>query len=151
MRPDRIIIGEVRSDEVLDMIQSISSGHSGSLAIIHADSPDDCFSRLITMMLMSGIRLSVEEIKRQIANAVDLIVHTELFMDGFRRITYITDFRYTKETGDIALEHIFEFKQQKVFDDGKVAGDWVMHKKKPSFYHKLVKRNAELPAGFFES
>src|SRR3989338_1740008 len=94
MRPDRIIIGEVRGEEMLDLIQAISSGHSGSLAIVHSDSPEDCFSRMVTMTLMTGIRLSTEEIKRQIANAIDLIVYMELFQDGKRRITNITYIHY---------------------------------------------------------
>ncbi|NCU27635.1 CpaF family protein, partial [Candidatus Nomurabacteria bacterium] len=79
MRPDRIIIGEVRGEEILDMIQSISSGHSGTMAIIHADSPEECFNRMITMMLMSGIRLSGDQIRRQIATSIDLIVYVADF------------------------------------------------------------------------
>ncbi len=151
MRPDRIIIGEVRGEEILDMIQSISSGHSGSLAIVHADSPEDCFYRMVTMMLMSGIRLSTEEIKKQVAHAIDLIVHTELMPDGCRRITYITDLEYDRKQPDPFLHNIFRFEQQKITEDGKVVGDWVMNKKKPSFYHKMIKRNTELPPGFFEN
>jgi len=91
IRPDRIIVGEVRGDEILDMVQSISSGHSGALAIVHADSPKECFNRMITMMLMSGIRLSGEQIQEQLANSIDLIVYAELYVDGVRRVTNITD------------------------------------------------------------
>jgi pilus assembly protein CpaF len=93
MRPDRIIIGEVRGHEILDLVQSIASGHAGALAIVHADSPQECFNRMITMMLMSGIRLSGEQIQKQLATSIDLIVYVELFMDGVRRITNITDLR----------------------------------------------------------
>lgn len=150
MRPDRILIGEVRGSEALDMIQAISSGHTGSLAIVHADSPRDCFNRLVTMILISGIQLSVDEIRRQIASAVDLIVHTELFLDGTRRITYITDVRHDFEENRVALEDIFYFKQERVEPSGKVIGDWVMNKKQPSFYEKFVKRNVLFPPGFFE-
>src|SRR5208283_1184795 len=113
MRPDRIIIGEVRGHEILDLVQSITSGHAGALAIVHADSPQECFNRMITMMLMSGIRLSGEQIQRQLATSIDLIVYVELFMDGVRRITNITDLRYAKEDGKISLEDVFAFKQEK--------------------------------------
>jgi len=149
MRPDRIIIGEVRGHEILDLVQSIASGHSGSLAIVHADSPKECFNRMITMMLMSGIRLSGEQIQQQLATSIDLIVYVELFMDGVRRITNITDLRSDKENGNSSLADIFSYKQERIDEKGKVIGDWVMNKQKPSFYDKFVKRNIQLPAGFF--
>lgn len=149
MRPDRIIIGEVRGHEILDLVQSIASGHAGSLAIVHADSPKECFNRMITMMLMSGIRLSGEQIQKQLATSIDLIVYVELFMDGIRRITDITDLRCDKETGISSLEDIFTFNQERIDERGGVVGDWVMNKQKPSFYDKFVKRNIQLPEGFF--
>ena len=144
MRPDRIIIGEVRGQEILDLVQSIASGHAGSLAIIHADSPQECFNRMTTMMLMSGIRLSGEQIQRQIATSIDLIVYVELFLDGVRRVANITDLRFEKATGKISLEDIFTFNQERIDANGKVVGDWVMIKKQPSCYHKFVKRNVPL-------
>jgi pilus assembly protein CpaF len=147
MRPDRIIIGEVRGHEILDLIQSISSGHSGALAIVHADSPEECYNRMITMMLMSGIRLSGEQIRQQIATSIDLIVYVELFLDGVRRIVNVTDMRLNKETKEINLEDIFTFRQKSI-EGGKVIGDWVMTTKEPSCYHKFQKRNITLP-GFF--
>jgi pilus assembly protein CpaF len=149
MRPDRIIIGEVRGHEILDLVQSIASGHAGSLAIVHADSPQECFNRMITMMLMSGIRLSGAEIQKQLATSVDLIVYVELFMDGIRRVANVTDLKYDKENGTGSLTDIFTFKQEKIDEQGKVVGDWVMNKQKPSFYDKFVKRNIQLPDGFF--
>ena len=149
MRPDRIIIGEIRGEEMLDLIQSISSGHTGSLAILHADSPEDCFDRMVTMMLMTGIRLSTEEIQKQVARAIDLIVHIELFQDGVRRITYITDTKYLPETKKIVLTNIFEFKEDKRQQDGQIIGHWEMNNKKPSMYHKFVKRNVKFPDGYF--
>ncbi len=150
MRPDRILIGEVRGSEALDMVQAISSGHTGSMAIVHADSPYDCFNRMVTMILISGIQLSVDEIRKQIANAIDLIIHTELLVDGVRRITHITDLSYSRGDHQVSLEDIFLFKQEKIEDDGRVMGDWVMNKKKPSFYEKFTKRNVKFPIGFFE-
>jgi pilus assembly protein CpaF len=149
MRPDRIIIGEVRGEEILDLVQSIASGHAGSLAIIHADSPEECFNRMITMMLMSGIRLSGEQIREQIATSIDLIVYVELYMDGIRRVANITDLNYDKAKGTITLEDIFTFKQECIDQQGRVIGDWAKTKVQPSCYHKFVKRNVLLP-GFFE-
>jgi pilus assembly protein CpaF len=149
MRPDRIIIGEVRGHEILDLVQSIASGHSGSLAIVHADSPEECFNRMVTMMLMSGIRLSGQQIQKQLATSIDLIVYVELFMDGVRRITNITDLKCDKADGTASLADIFTFKQERIDEKGKVIGDWTMNKEKPSFYDKFVKRNIQLPEGFF--
>ena len=149
MRPDRIIIGEVRGHEILDLVQSIASGHAGSLAIVHADSPEECFNRMVTMMLMSGIRLSGQQIQKQLATSIDLIVYVELFMDGVRRINNITDLQCNKEDGTASLVDIFTFKQEKFDEQGKVIGDWVMSNKKPSFYDKFIKRNIKLPDGFF--
>ena len=151
MRPDRIIVGEVRGDEILDMVQSISSGHSGSLAIVHADSPEEAFNRMITMMLMSGIRLTGEQIQEQLASAIDIIVYAELYVDGVRRVTNITDLVSMKDgNGKIQMNDIFTFKQEKIDDNGKVHGDWVLNRKKPSFYKKFVKYNIPLPAGMFD-
>lgn len=147
MRPDRIIIGEVRGHEILDLIQSISSGHAGALAIIHADSPQECFNRMVTMMLMTGIRLSVEDIQKQIATSIDLIVYVELFLDGVRRIVNITDLKFDKNTKQISLEDIFTFKQHRI-EDGKVIGEWTMNSQEPSCYYKFIKHNIALP-GFF--
>ncbi len=150
MRPDRLIVGEVRGDEILDMVQSISSGHSGALAIVHADSPKECFNRMITMMLMSGIRLSGEQIQEQLANSIDLIVYAELYVDGVRRVTNITDLVSAKEGGTkIELVDIFTFKQEKIDANGHVVGDWVVNKRKPSCYGKFVKFNIPLPEGMF--
>jgi len=123
MRPDRIIIGEVRGHEILDLVQSIASGHAGSLAIVHADSPKECFNRMITMMLMSGIRLSGEQIQKQLSTSIDLLVYVELYMDGVRRIANITDLQSDKETGKSALVDIFTFNQEKIDAQGRVVGD----------------------------
>lgn len=151
MRPDRIIIGEIRSGEMLDLIESIASGHSGALAIIHAESPEDCVNRMVTMMLMTGIRLSNAVIVKQVVRAIDLIVHVELFPDGVRRITHLTDFIFDEKTQEVNLEHVFEFIQDKIAEDGAVSGHWVMSGHKPTFYKKFVKKNVSFPEGFFES
>lgn len=149
MRPDRIIIGEIRGPEMLDLIQSISSGHSGSLAIVHAETPEDCFNRMVTMMLMTGIRLSTEEIQKQVARAVDIIVHIELFMDGRRRFTAVTEPTYDEEKGKTLLHNIFEFEQTSVSDKGEVIGKWKFNPQAPHFYKKFSKRMVKLDPQFF--
>ncbi|MCA9401736.1 MAG: Flp pilus assembly complex ATPase component TadA, partial [Candidatus Omnitrophica bacterium] len=149
MRPDRIIIGEIRGEEMLDLIQSISSGHSGSLAIVHGESPEDCYNRMVTMMLMTGIRLSTQEIKRQVAKAIDIIVHIELYMDGRRRVANVTDVSINPNTGEVVLDDVFRFEQKGRDKDGVILGDWVLSPKKPTFYPKFDKRLVELPPGFF--
>ncbi len=149
MRPDRIIIGEVRGSEALDMIQAITSGHTGSLAIVHANSPEDALLRLETMILMSGIELSLGNIRLQIAKALDLIVHMEQFLDGTRKITYITEVKETGES-DTVLQDLFAFEQQSIDDKGKIIGAWHTKGVKPLFLEKMAKRNVKLPENFFE-
>jgi len=149
MRPDRIIMGEVRGDEMLDLIQSISSGHSGALSIIHAESPEDCFNRMVTLMLMTGLRLNSQEIQKQIAKAIDLIVHIELFKDGRRRITSLTDCIYNDSDNKVILNNIFYFNQSKVIENGEILGNWIMDTRKPSFHKKFDKMLVDLPDGFF--
>jgi len=151
MRPDRIIIGEIRGVEMLDLVQSISSGHSGSLAIVHAESAEDCFNRMVTMMLMTGIPLSTQEIRKQVARAVDLIVHVELFLDGKRRTTTVTDVWYDDDKDKIYMKNIIEFKQTGVKEDGTVIGDWAIEKTPPSIMEKFAKRMVKLPEGFFNA
>lgn len=151
MRPDRIIIGEIRGEEMLDLVQSISSGHSGSLAIVHAETPEDCFNRMVTMMLMTGIRLSTEEIQNQVSRAIDLIVHIELFLDGRRRVTAVTEPEYLKVNKQFNLHNIFEWTEQGVSPTGEIQGFWKMDTKRtPSFMHKFAKKLVKLPEGFFE-
>jgi pilus assembly protein CpaF len=149
MRPDRIIIGEVRSGEILDLIQSISSGHSGSLAIVHAETVEDCFNRMLQMMLMTGIQLATVEIQKIIAKAVDIIVHVELFSDGCRRVTAVSDVYFDDQTNKVVIKDVFTFKQSGMTESGSIIGEWVMTKREPSFMHKFHKRMVKLPDGFF--
>lgn len=150
MRPDRIIIGEIRGKEMLDLIQSISSGHSGSLAIVHAESPEDCFSRMVTMMLMTGIRLSNAELQKQVARAVDMIVHVELYNDGVRRIANITDVVWDEEKQKTYLHDIWYWKQTGDMVDGVLQGDWVKNRRIPSFMQKFIKHRVEFPKDYFD-
>jgi pilus assembly protein CpaF len=149
MRPDRIIIGEIRGEELLDLIQSISSGHSGSLAIVHAETVEDCFNRMLTMMLMTGIQLETVEIQKIIAKAIDLVVHVELFMDGVRRVTSVADIYFDNVTNKVVIKDIFKFKQTGMSNAGGVLGDWEMDKTPPTCMPKFYKHMIKLPDGFF--
>ncbi len=121
MRPDRIIVGEVRSGEALDMLQAMNTGHHGSLTTLHANSPRDAMSRLETMVLMAGLELPLIAIRRQAASAFNLVVHLGRLTDGSRKITHITEISGME--GDvITMSDIFKFEQTGVGPDGKVIG-----------------------------
>lgn len=121
MRPDRIIVGEARSGEALDMLQAMNTGHDGSLTTAHANSPRDVLSRLETMVLMSGLELPVRAIRDQISSALDLIVHQARIQDGSRKITYITEVQ--KMEGDvIVLQDLYRYRQTGFDDSGKALG-----------------------------
>ena len=149
MRPDRIIIGEIRGEELLDLIQSISSGHSGSLGIVHAETVEDCFNRMMTMMLMSGIHLSTIEVQKIIAKAIDLIVHVELFMDGRRRTTAVSQLFYDEDKKKVILKDVIKFNQTGMNEAGEIEGSWDLDTERPDFMDKLDKRMVKLPEGFF--
>jgi len=121
MRPDRIIVGEVRGPEALDMIQAMSTGHRGTLAVIHANSPQDVTSRMETLILSSGIKLPIEEIRRMIGNTLHIIVQQERFPDGVRRITHISEARGV-ERGEVALQDLFIFRREGRTPDGRIKG-----------------------------
>jgi pilus assembly protein CpaF len=121
MRPDRMIVGEVRGPEALDMIQAMSTGHRGTLAVIHANSPQDVTSRMETLILSSGIKLPVEEIRRMIGNTLNVIVQQERFPDGVRRITHISEVRGV-ERGEVALQDLFIFRREGRSPEGKIKG-----------------------------
>jgi pilus assembly protein CpaF len=134
MRPDRIIVGEVRAGETLDMLQAMNTGHDGSLTTVHANGPRDVLSRLETMVLMAGVELPVRAIREQIAAAIDLIVHQERFRDGTRRITHITEVQGME--GDvIVLQDVFVHRPSSGFTCTGI---------RPRFSERL-----ELPAGMF--
>ncbi|MEI8349600.1 MAG: ATPase, T2SS/T4P/T4SS family [Candidatus Omnitrophota bacterium] len=121
MRPDRIIVGEVRGPEALDMIQAMSTGHRGTLGVIHGNSPQEITSRLETLILSSGIRLPQEEIRRMIGNTLNVIIQQERFPDGVRRITHISEARGV-ERGEVALQDLFIFRREGKTPDGKIKG-----------------------------
>jgi pilus assembly protein CpaF len=149
MRPDRIIVGEVRGGEALDMLQAMNTGHDGSLTTGHANSPRDVLSRLETMVLMAGMDLPIRAIREQIASAVNLIIHQNRFRDGSRRITHITEVQGME--GDvITLQNIFTFQQIGVNDDGSIKGMFKPTGIRPKFIDTIAASGIELPIEIFE-
>ena len=136
MRPDRIIIGEVRSGEALDMLQAMNTGHQGSLTTLHANSPRDALSRLETMVMMSGLELPLLAIRRQIASAINLVVHMSRLTDGARKITHITEVS-GMEGEVITMSDIFKFEQTGVGPDGKMLGQLKATGLRPMFSPRL--------------
>lgn len=148
MRPDRIVVGEVRSGEALDMLQAMNTGHDGSLTTGHANSPRDTISRLETMVLMAGMELPVRAIREQIASAVDLIVQQARLRDGTRRITHVTEVQGME--GDvITLQDVFIFEQTGKDENGRITGQLKPTGIRPKFLEKLAANGIYLPAEIF--
>ncbi len=148
MRPDRIVVGECRGGESLDMLQAMNTGHDGSLTTVHANSPRDVISRLETMVLMSGMDLPARAIREQIAAAVDLVAHEARLSDGTRRITRITEV-LGLEGNQIVMQDLFEFKQTRVDADGRVKGFFTATGAVPTFLENLSARGMTIDHGIF--
>ena len=148
MRPDRIIVGEVRSAEALDMLQAMNTGHEGSLSTIHANSPRDALSRLETMILMAGSNLPDRAMREQIASALDLVVQVSRLADGTRRITSIVE--VTGMEGQVtATQEIYRFRRQGIAPDGKVMGVFEATGIRPQFTERLQVAGVDLPITMF--
>ncbi|HWF37050.1 MAG TPA: CpaF family protein [Candidatus Acidoferrales bacterium] len=149
MRPDRIIVGEVRSDEALDMLQAMNTGHDGSLTTIHANSPRDALSRLETMVAMANLNIPDTVCRRQIASAINVVVQVSRMSDGTRKVTNITEI--TGMEGDVvAMQDIFVFDKRGIRDSGEVIGDFVASGIRPKFSDRLLVSGIELPPAMFE-
>ena len=142
MRPDRIIVGECRGKEAFDMLQAMNTGHDGSLTTLHANGVVDALNRLETMVLMSGLELPIKAIREYIENAIDLVVNVERMSDGKRKITNISEVIGIKD-GEILLEPIFEFIQHGLTSKGEVDGEFVLIKRKPKVYDKLLSKGID--------
>jgi pilus assembly protein CpaF len=151
MRPDRIILGEIRGAEALDLLQAICSGHTGSLAVLHADSPEDVIYRLETMILTSGVPIGLEAIHRQIAASVNLIVQQEQLSDGTRRITHISQVKGLK--GDLVeVEDIFSYEIDGIDPvNNSVKGKWIASGVLPLCLQKFKKLGISLSEGIFKA
>jgi pilus assembly protein CpaF len=148
MRPDRIVVGEVRGPEALDMLQAMNTGHDGSLSTIHANGPRDALSRIETMVLMSGFDLPIRAIREQVAAALDGIVHLERLEDGTRRVTSITEVQ-RMESDVITLQELFKFEIDEITRDSKIMGSLRATGLRPTFVQKFEKRGVALPTALF--
>jgi pilus assembly protein CpaF len=148
MRPDRIIVGEVRGAEALDMLQAMNTGHEGSLSTIHANSPRDALSRLETMVLMAGYDLPLRAIRQHVSSALDLIVQIDRLDDGSRRLTGISEVQ-RMEGEMITLQNLFEFKLDRIDADRKIVGRLEPTGLRPSFLGKFEQHGIELPLDLF--
>ncbi len=150
MRPDRIIVGEVRGEEALDMLQAMNTGHDGSLTTIHANSPRDAISRLEVMIGMASSNLNVRSIRQQVASAIDLFVQNSRLADGTRKVTYITE--CVGMEGDlVTTQDIFVFERTGVSSEGKVMGRFRPTGVRPKFSERLKAAGIELPPALFQS
>ena len=150
MRPDRIIVGEVRAGEALDMLQAMNTGHDGSLTTAHANTPRDVLSRLETMVLMAGMELPVRAVRTQVSSAIDLILQQSRIRDGSRKITYITEVQ-GMEGDTIVLQDLFRYVQDRIDERGKSIGHFESMGLRPNFMDKFQMNGIELPPGFFNS
>jgi pilus assembly protein CpaF len=149
MRPDRIIVGEVRGEEALDMLQAMNTGHDGSLTTIHANSPRDAISRLETMSLMANLNLPEKAVRQQIASAVAVVVQVSRMSDGTRRITHITEIAGMDEDV-VSMQDIFLFEKQGIGPGGRVVGRFTATGIRPKFAEKLKVSGIPVPASLFE-
>ena len=148
MRPDRIIVGECRGGEALDMLQAMNTGHDGSLTTVHANSPRDVISRLETMVLMSGMELPSRAIREQIAGAVDIIIHESRLSDGTRKVTSITEVT-GMEGQQIVMQELFAFRQTGIGENGAIIGEFKPTGSMPTFFDSLKSRGLALDPGMF--
>jgi pilus assembly protein CpaF len=147
MRPERIVVGEVRDDAALDMLQAMNTGHDGSMTTLHSNSPRDTLSRLETMVMMAGMDLPSRAIREQIASAINLIVHQERLRDGTRRITYVTEVQGME--GDvITMTDLFVFEQTGI-ESGRVVGRLRPTGLRPKFMDRIEAAGIHLPASVF--
>jgi pilus assembly protein CpaF len=150
MRPDRIIVGEVRGKEAFDMLQAMNTGHDGSLTTLHANNPTDALNRLETMILMAGMEIPIKAIREYIANAIDLIVHVERLNDGRRKVTSICEITGIKD-GLIAVKEIFAFNKKGLTSRGEVDGEFILYNRTPEVYKKLKSRGIDSINDIFEN
>jgi pilus assembly protein CpaF len=148
MRPDRIIVGEVRGDEVLDMLQAMNTGHDGSLTTIHANNPRDALHRLETLMLLSGVNLPSQAMREQISAALDVVVNVGRMSDGVRRVTSVSEI-VGMEREVVAMQEILTFRKTGVSEEGKVIGQYEATGIRPKFADRLEVSGVKVPSSLF--
>ena len=151
MRPDRIVIGEIRGGEAFDLLQAMNTGHGGSMSTIHSNSPFDTLSRLENTTLQSGIQLPLKAIREQISSAINIIVHTKRFEDGSRKVNYISEVIDLKPDMSYNLQHIFVFERTGKDENGKVLGGLKFTGNKPTFLEEAKKAGFVRKGSFLDS
>src|SRR6059058_1432948 len=149
MRPDRIVIGEVRGEEALDMLQAMNTGHDGSLTTIHANNPRDAVARMETMALMANLNLPEKAVRRQIASAVTIVIQVARMSDGSRRVTHLTEITGMEED-TVSMQDVFLFEKQGIGKDGRVIGTFTATGIRPKFAERLKSSGINVPASLFE-
>ena len=142
MRPDRIIVGEVRGKEAFDMLQAMNTGHEGSMTTMHANGPEDALNRLETMVLMNGVEIPVSAIRDYIEGAIQIVVQVKRLSDGRRRISEINEITGI-ENGEIKQKKIFEFIQRGVLPTGEVDGEFILYKYVPKVYNRIKSKGID--------
>jgi pilus assembly protein CpaF len=150
MRPERIVVGECRSGEALDMLQAMNTGHDGSMTTIHSNSPRDCISRLETLVLMAGVDLPLSVVRKQIASAIHIIVQAGRLRDGSRKVTYITEIQ-GMEGDTIIMSDIFKFVDQGDGPEGKMSGQHEASGRRPNCFKFFQQYGYDLPPSVFMS
>jgi pilus assembly protein CpaF len=148
MRPDRIVVGEVRSGEALDMLQAMNTGHDGSLTTAHSNSARDTLNRIETMVLMAGMDLPLRAIRQQVSSAIDVIIHLSRMRDGTRRVVQVAEV-LGMEGETILMQDIFMFEQSSVAEDGKIIGELKPSGLRPRCNDKILEAGINLPAHIF--
>jgi pilus assembly protein CpaF len=149
MRPDRIIIGEVRGEEAFDMLQAMNTGHEGSMTTIHANTPRDALSRLESMVAMANLNLPARSLRQQIASAISIVVQVSRLSDGTRKVTNISEIT-GQEEDVISMQDVFTFERKGIGPDGKVVGAFAPSGIRPKFLDRLRIAGIMLPADIFE-
>ena len=150
MRPDRIIVGEVRGEEALDMLQAMNTGHDGSMTTVHTNSPRDAISRLETMALMANLNLPERAVRQQIASAIAIVAQLTRMSDGTRRVTHMTEITGMDEDV-VSMQDIFVFEKKGIAPSGRVLGQFVATGIRPKFAEKLKASGINMPASLFEN
>lgn len=150
MRPDRILVGEVRGEEALDMLQAMNTGHDGSLTTIHANTPRDALSRLETMVAMANLNLPESAIRRQISSALDVVVQVSRSSDGTRKVVSVAEIT-GMEGNIVTMQDIFMYRRRGIRENGEVLGDFVATGVRPKFAERLLVTGIHLPASLFEA
>ncbi len=149
MRPDRIVVGEVRGEEALDMLQAMNTGHDGSLTTVHANSPRDALARVETMAMMANLNIPEKAVRKQVASAVQLIVQISRLNDGTRRITHMSEITGMEEDV-VSMQDVFTFEKQGVGPDGKVLGSFQATGIRPKFAERLKASGINVPSSWFD-